>query len=184
MVRKIKRSIYMANPRWQEDLNAWIDAQLRKPRKPFSRVDFIDEILEAFDPLRRRLGAADFAIPARIVEMYDRGEQGMEGRGRRVRRTRKWRFTQDLSKPLVPQMMNKIKRAFHTRHKINYSYGYVLLNFENGESIVHYKNFNSPWMERLSNTKEWLEDREELRLQGAYIDRPNTKRGFSKTHVC
>ena len=54
------------------------------------------------------LGAADFAIPARIVEMYDRGEQGMEGRGHRRHRTRKWRFTQDLSKPLVPQVMNKI----------------------------------------------------------------------------
>ena len=79
----------MAKNRWQEDLNAWIDAQLRKPRKPFSRVDSIDEILEAFDPLRRRLGAEDYAIPARIVEMYDRDEQGMEGRGRRIRRTRK-----------------------------------------------------------------------------------------------
>ena len=99
----------MANHRWQEDLNAWIDVQLQKPRKPFLRVDSIDEILEAFDPLRRMLGAANFAIPARIVEMYDRGEQGMEGRGRRIHRTRKWRFTQDLSKPLVPQMMNKIK---------------------------------------------------------------------------
>ena len=144
----------MANPGWQEDLNAWIDAQLRKPLKPISRVDSIDEILEAFDPLRRRLGAADFAIPARIVELYDRGGQGMEGRGRRIRRTRKWRFTQDLSKPLVPQMMNKIKRAVHTRHKINYSYAYVLLNVEEGESIAYYKNFNSRWMERLLNTTE------------------------------
>ena len=56
--------IYMANHRWQEGLNAWIDVQLQKPRKPFLRVDSIDEILEAFDPLRRMLGAANFAIPA------------------------------------------------------------------------------------------------------------------------
>ena len=78
----------MANHRWQEDLNAWINAQLRKARKPFQRDEAIVEILEAFDPLRRGLGAADFALPARIVEMYDRGAQGMEGRGRRIRRTR------------------------------------------------------------------------------------------------
>ena len=73
----------MANPRWQEDLNSWIKAQLRKPRKPFQRDEAIDEILEAFDPLHRRgLGAADFAIPARIVELYDRGGGGGNGRKR------------------------------------------------------------------------------------------------------
>ena len=97
----------MANPRWQEDLNSWIKAQLRKPRKPrkpFQRDEAIDEILEAFDPLHRRgLGAADFAIPARIVELYDRGGGGgMEGRGRETRSTLQWRFTQGVSKPLVP----------------------------------------------------------------------------------
>ena len=158
----------MANHRWQEDLNAWINAQLRKPRKPFSRVNSIDEILEAFDPLRRGLGAADFAIPARIVELYDWGEQGMEGRRRRISRTLKWCFTQDVSKLLVLQMINKIKRAVHTRYKITYSSAYVLLNVENGESMVYYTNINSPWMERLSQTKEWTQH----------------KMGFSKTHVC
>ena len=73
----------MANPRWQEDLNSWINDQLRKPRKPFQRDAAIDEILEAFDPLGRGLGAADFAIPTRIVELYDRGAEGLEG-------TRSW----------------------------------------------------------------------------------------------
>ena len=53
----------MANPKWQEDLNAWLVTQQQKPRKPFSRVDSIDEILEAFDPLRRRRGGDAFAIP-------------------------------------------------------------------------------------------------------------------------
>ena len=168
----------MANHRWQGDLNAWIDTQLQKP--PFSKVDSIDEILEAFDPLGRRLGGEDFAIPARTLDMYNRGEQGMEGRGRRIRRTRQWRFTQHLSKPLVPQMINKITQAVHTRHKINYRSGYVLLNVENGESMVYYTNINSPWMERLSKTKQWLEEEEELRLQGATIDRPNTKWVFQR----
>ena len=167
----------MARPRGQEDLNAWLDVQ---ERKPFSRVDSIDEILEAFDPLCRRRGAADFTIPARILEIYDRGEQGTEGRGAGIRRTRKWCFEHDLVKPLVPQMMNKIKYAVQTRHKITYSYGFELRNVENGETMVYYTNTNSPWMEKLSLTKEWLTTQEELRLQGAKIDRPNTKRVFQR----
>ena len=58
------------------DLIAWLDAQ---KRKPFSRVDSIDKNLEAFDPLHRGRHADDFTIPARIVAIYDRGQQGMEG---------------------------------------------------------------------------------------------------------
>ena len=80
-------------------------------RRPFSRIDSIDEILEAFDPLRRRRGAEDFAIPARILEIYDRGQQGMEGRGGGMPRTRNWRFAHDLERLLVPQMLNKIKHT-------------------------------------------------------------------------
>ena len=57
------------------DLNAWLDDE---ERKPFSRVAPIQEAVEAFDPLGRRLGAEDFAIPARILEIYDRGVQGMQ----------------------------------------------------------------------------------------------------------
>ena len=91
--------------------NLWINEQLRKPPKPFQRDEAIDEILETFDPLRRRgLGAVDFAIPERIVELYDRGVEGLEGRGRGIRRTWKWRFTQGLSKSLALQMLNKINR--------------------------------------------------------------------------
>ena len=154
------------------DLIAWLDAQ---ERKPFSRVAPTDEIVEAFDPLLNRLGAEDFALPERILEIYDRGQQEMEGRGAGIRRTRKWRFANNLAKSLVPQMINKIKQAVQTRHKINYRYGYELRNVENGEYTVYYINTNSPWMDRLSKTKEWLEEQEELRLQGAQIDRPNTK---------
>ena len=172
----------MAAPGWQQDLNLWINEQLRKPPKPFQRDEAIDEILEAFDPLRRRgLGAADFAIPARIVELYGRGVAGIEGgRGRRLPRTRQWRFTQGLSNPLVPQMLNKIKQSVHTRHKINYRSAYVLFNAELGETMVYYTNRNSPRMARLSQTKEWLEDQEALCLQGALLERPDTKWTFQR----
>ena len=163
--------------RRQEDLN-WLDVQ---ERKSFSRIDSIDEILETFDPLRRRRGATDFAIPARILEIYDRGQKGMQGRGAGRRRTRKWRFEHDnLTKLLVPQMLNKIKQAVQTRHKITYSSAYELRNIETGETMVYYTNTNNPWKERLSKTKEWLTTQEELRLQGEKINRPNTKWVFQK----
>ena len=116
------------------ELNAWLDKQ---ERKPFSRVDSIDEILEAFDLLHRGFVAEDFAIPARILEIYDRGKQGMEGRGVGIRRTQKWRFAQDLTKPLVPQMMNKIKQVVQTRHKINYWNAFELRNVKNGKTVVY-----------------------------------------------
>ena len=154
------------------DLIAWLDAQ---ERKPFSRVAPIDEIVEAFDPLHRGFVAEDFAIPTRILEIYDRREQGMEGRGAGIRRT-----AQDLAKPLVPQMMNKIKQAVQTRHKINYRNAFELRNIESGEPMVCYTNTNSPWFPKLSKTKEWLTKQEEFRLQGAKIDRPNTKWVFEK----
>ena len=83
------------------DLIAWLDNQ---ERKPFSTVAPIDETVEAFDPLHRRRGAADFAIPARIEEIYDRGQIGQQGKGAGIRRTRTWRFAHELAKPLVPQM--------------------------------------------------------------------------------
>ena len=72
-------------------------------------------------------------------------------------------------------MLNKIKYTVQTRHKINFRYGYVLQNIENGETMVYYTNTNSPWFDTLSKTKEWLKKQEELRLQGEKIDRPNTK---------
>ena len=144
------------------------------------RVAPIDETVEAFNPLHRRRGADDFAIPARIEEICDRGQLGMQGRGAGMRRTRKWRFAHELTKPLVPQMLNKIKYAFQTRHKINLRYAYLLRNSETGENMVYYTNTNSTWFDALSKTKEWLKKQEELRLQGEKIDRPNTKWVFER----
>ena len=108
----------MINPAERNHVN-----RQRSPSSNAIRVDSINEILEAFDPLRRRRGAEDFAILDRILELYDREQHGMEGRGRR---TRRWRFADNLAKVLVPRMMNKIKHAVQTRHKINYRSGYEL----------------------------------------------------------
>ena len=68
-----------------------------------------------------------------------------------------------------------------TRHKINFRYGYMLRNIESNEYTVWYKNINSPWFSKLSQTQAWLQEQEELRLQGERIDRPNTKWVFDST---
>ena len=47
--------------------------------------------------------------------------------------------------------------------------------------MVHYTNTSSPWFATLLQTKEWLQEQEELRLQGERIDRPNTKWVFEST---
>ena len=167
----------MARPWRQENLIAWLDEQ---EQKPFLRVVPIDETVEDFDPLHRGRGADDFAIPAQIEEIYDRGQRGLQGRGAGMRRTRKWLTHTNSKKPLVPQMMNKIKYAIPTRHKINLRYAYQLRNIETGEYMVYHTNTNSPWFPKLSKTKEWLKKQEELRLQGEKIDRPNTKWVFEK----
>ena len=77
-------------------------------------------------------------------------------------------------------MMNKIKQAVQTRHKKNYRNAFGLRNVENGETMVYYTNTNSPWLDRLSKTQEWLTKQEELRLQGEKINSPNTKWVFEK----
>ena len=82
--------------------------------------------------------------------------------------------------PLVPQMMNKIKYCVRTRHKINLRSAYWFRNIKTGEYMVYYTNTNGPWFGTLSQTKEWLQKQEELRLQGEKIDRPNTKWVFER----
>ena len=72
-------------------------------------------------------------------------------------------------------MMNKIKYSVQARHKITLRYVYWLRNLETDEYMVYYTNSNSPWFAKLSQTKEWLKEQEEVRLQGERIERPITK---------
>ena len=79
-------------------------------------------------------------------------------------------------------MLHKIRSNVRSRHKLNYRFGYELLNTETGEYTVWYKNINSPWFPKLSETQAWLQEQENLRLQGENIDRPSTKWDFQR-HV-
>ena len=78
-------------------------------------------------------------------------------------------------------MMNKIKQLVQTRHKVNLRYAYKLRNTVTNEYMVYYTNNISPWFATLLQMKEWLQEQEELRLQGEKIDRPNTKWVFAGT---
>ena len=79
-------------------------------------------------------------------------------------------------------MLHKIRSNVRRRHKLNYRYAYELRNIETNEYSVWYKNTNSPWFSKLSETQAWLEEQEDLRLQGERIDRPSTKWVFQR-HV-
>ena len=155
----------------QQDLIAWLDAQ---EQKPFLRVAPIDETVEVFDPLYNEPEVAPAPrkrefdeLP--LVDLYDVGEIGEEGRGRRRRRTR------------VSRIIHKIRHNVRRRHKLNYRFAYELRNIETNEYTVWYKNLNSrQWFSKLSETQAWLQEMEDLRLQGEIIDRPSSKWVFQK----
>ena len=162
----------------QRELIAWLDTQ---EQKPFLRVAPRNETVETF---ALYIWSVGLTISLYLHEslnsmmLVNGGEQGRLGRRRR---TIRWRFHRGLTKPLVPQMLHKIKHSVQIRHKVNLRFAYRLRNIENNACTVYYKNTNSHWFSKLSQTKLWLQEQEELRLQGERIDRPNTKWVFEST---
>ena len=77
-------------------------------------------------------------------------------------------------------MLSRIKYNVQTRHKINLRYGYMLRNIETNATMIYYTNRTSHWCERLSQTQAWLQEQDELRLQGENIERPDTKWVFER----
>ena len=179
--RRSERGVFANANISQRDLIAWLDAQ---EQNPFLRIASRNETVEAFvllhrepevAPAQRERGFDEFTLPERIVDLYNVGERGEQGRGWGRRRTIKWRFEKELTKPLVSQMLNRIRYSVRTRHKVNFRYAYKLRNIETNEYTVYYKNINSPWFSKLSQTKAWLQE------QGEKIGRPNTKWVFDST---
>ena len=107
----------------RDELNAWLDVQ---EQSPFMRAARTNEIVREFDLL-------DY-------EPYNGGVPGQQGRGAGIRRTIIWRFLEGLTKPLVRQMLNRIKYNVQTRHKINFRYGYMLRNIETNATMIYYTN--------------------------------------------
>ena len=93
--------------------------------------------MAAFDPLyrepevapaQRERGFDEFTLPEQIVDLFDVGERGEQGRGWGRRKTIKWRFGS--------QMLNRIRYSVRTRHKINFRYANRLRNIETNEYTV------------------------------------------------
>ena len=185
--RRPQRGVFANSNISRRDLIAWLDDQ---EQQPFLRAAPRDETVEAFHLLRREPEVVpaqrerefdELTLPERIVDLYNVGERGEQGRGWRRRRTIKWRYDRRLTKPLVSRMLYRIRCNVRTRHKINFQYAYMLRNIETNEYTVWYKNISSHWFSELSETQAWLQEQEELRLQGERIDRPNTKWVFDST---
>ena len=129
--------------------------------------------VEEFDPLQER---------ARVVE-EDLGEWerwGQQGKGRNREILKRWFFTRDLEDSIALRMLDKIRQSVRTRHKLRLRWGILLRNIEDNRSLFWYTNVPpSPWMNKLSESKAWLEAVEESRLQGN-VQRPDTKWVFER----
>ena len=105
---------------------------------------------------------------------------GYEGKGRNRVLIKRWFFTRDLEKSLATQMLIKIRQSVQTRHKLRIRWGILLRNIEDDQLEFYYTNTPaSPLMDKLSESRAWLEVLEESRLQGQ-VKRPNTKWVFER----
>ena len=116
--RRRQRGVFANANINRQDLIAWLDAQ---EQKPFLRVAPLDETVEGFDPLYNEPEVAPplGLLPQRIVDLYEVAELGEEGRGARIRRTKKWLFDKILSHSLVSRILHKIRTNVRNRHKLN-----------------------------------------------------------------
>ena len=141
----------------QPEWLAWLEEQEQKPGV------FVlpnNPVVEEFDPLQAR---------ARIVkEDWDEWERwGVQGKGRNREILKRWFFTRDLENSIAPRMLDKIRQSVRTRHKLRLRWGILLRNTEDNRPLFWYTNVPaSTWMNKLSESRAWLEALEESRLQG------------------
>ena len=149
---------------------SWLEEQ---EHKPAVFVPPNNPVVEEFDPLQAR---------ARIVEedWGDWERWGVQGKGRNRVILKRWFFTRDLENSIAVQMLEKVRQSVRTRHQLGLRWGILLRNTEDNRSLFWYTNVSaSPWMNNLSETKDWLEALEESRLQGN-VQRPDTKWVFDR----
>ena len=143
---------------------AWLEEQEQKPPVLLPPNN---PVVEEFDPLLPQ---------ARIVE-EDLGEWerwGTQGKGRNRELLKRWFFTRDLEDSIVSRMLDKIRQSVRTRHKLRLRWGILLRNVGDDRPLFFYTNVPpSPWMNKLTESKAWLEAMEETRLQGN-VQRPDT----------
>ena len=135
-----------------------------------------ETLLRIFDPIppdaRNARNVTDYQNE--ILDLYDDTEyEGVEEiSGRRYKR---WRFVADLNKDLTPRFMEKIRENVRTSFYMRHVHSYKLLNIEDGTVIYYYQNKGSPWIKTYEEAKNWLSEKEAVRLDADSIERPNTK---------
>ena len=165
-----KPSVYMQVPRrlrrpqrgyTQQQLNDWLDEQERIIR---ARALPVDEIVEEFDPLYNP------RVDGQLHQVFDRGEHAVE----QGRRTILFRFNLNLENSIADQIQGKIVEHVKTRFKLKLSSTVELRNIADGKKISYYQTIgDSPWLETLTTSENWVKQQEELRLENQH--RPNTQ---------
>lgn len=111
------------------------------------------------------------------LSLYSDLKQEGEERGRRYI---KWRIIRGIENSLVDRFVKKIRANVQTSFYAIHYFGTVLENIEDGSTYVNWTNLCSPWFDRLSDAKIWLEQQEAKRLDPDNVHRPNTKWVFKE----
>ena len=180
MALETKPHVYMQPPRRlrrqrrgynQQQLNDWLDEQERIIRAR----GLPNEIVEEFDPLYNPLNPR---VDGKFHQIYDRGEHVVE----QGRRTILFRFNLNLENSIAQQIQNKIVEHVKARFKLKISTAVELRNIADGKKISFYQTIgNSPWLETLTASRDWVKQQEELRLENQR--RPNTQWAYEKTLI-
>ena len=168
-----KTPVYMQPPRrlrrqqrgyTQQQLNAWLDEQERIIR---ARA-LPDEIVEEFDPL--------YNFRGQLHQIYERGEHAVE----QGKRTILFRFNLNLEGSIAEQIQQKITEHVKTRFMMKISTTVELRNMVDEKKLSYYQTLGeSPWLETLTASQNWVKQQEELRLEKQR--RPNTQWAYEKT---
>ena len=138
----------------RQQLNAWLDEQERIIR---ARALPVDEI-------------------GQLHQIYERVQHAVE----QGRRTLLFRFNLNLESSIAEQIQNKIVEHVKTRFKLKLSSTVELRNIADGKKISYYQTIgDSPWLETLTASENWVKQQEELRLENQH--RPNTQWTYEKT---
>ena len=149
----------------RQQLNAWLDEQERIIR---ARALPVDEIVEEFDPLYNPRG--------QLHQIYERVQHAVE----QGRRTFLFRFNLNLESSIAEQIQSKIVEHVKTRFKLKLSSTVELRNIADGKKTSYYQTIgDSPWLETLTASENWVKQQEELRLEHQH--RPNTQWVYEKT---
>ena len=148
----------------QQQLNDWLDEQER-----IIRVRALpDEIVEEFDPL--------YNFRGQLHQIYERGEHAVE----QGKRTILFRFNLNLEGSIAEQIQQKISAHIKTRFMMKISTTVELRNMVDEKKLSYYQTLGeSPWLETLTASQNWVKQQEELRLEKQQT--PNTQWAYEKT---